>query len=222
MAYIDNIYIHVTDENLAEDVEVSSHPVEQGIDITDTVKRQAGNLSISGVIANYELAGTEISAGYVISLLKVYKNKGRLVTYKGRNICGNYQIVSFSTGHANSVWGGATFDMTLQECRIAKNAYVEPKIDESSVKNGGQQQVEKGENEKVYYTTKSGDTLWGLVCTKRDGKTPADYANLKREGAAAGHEGAWKWVMTKNPHAFSKPNVPESLQVEKKLYLGDR
>ena len=46
-------YIHVVDESTARDVDVSSHSVENGIDISDTVKRKAATLSLSGSFFYY-------------------------------------------------------------------------------------------------------------------------------------------------------------------------
>lgn len=227
LAYIDDVYIHVVNEDLSHNVEVSTHPVEQGVEITDTVKRGAASLSLSGNIVDYEVRGLQAKASNVIRLLKQKASTGKLVTYTGRNICGSFQITSFSTGHPNTIWGGCTFSMELQECRIAKNSYVAPKTtatdgqNQSSVKDGGQQQVDKGENGEVYYTTKNGDTVWNLVVRKSDG-TIADYANLKREKCGNGDWDKCKWVMANNRHAFSKFGVYESLQVDQKLYLGNR
>lgn len=232
MALINDIYIHVTDESLSEDVETSSHPVESGIEITDTVKRGASQLSLTGKIVEYptgrmvnpdpttwswdrELVPEIISANTVISRLKKLKNTGGLVRYIGRNWCDKMQIASFETSHPNTVWGGCEFSMTLKECRIAKNAYVAPKINESSVKDGGQQQVEKGESKEVWYTVKSGDCVAALVAEK-----DAPYKNLKREGAKSGYWGACNWVMDKNPTAFSRKGDFRTLKDGAKILLG--
>ena len=127
------------------------------------------------------------------------------------------QIVSFNSGHPNTVNGGAEFDMELQERRFAKNAYVAPKINESSVKNGGQKQVDKGENTEVWYTVKKGDCVAALVAEPN-----APYKNLKREGAKSGYWGACNWVMDKNPKAFSRAKDFKTLQIGKRILLGTR
>ena len=36
MALINGLYVHVTDEKITNDTDVSSHSVESGIDVTDT------------------------------------------------------------------------------------------------------------------------------------------------------------------------------------------
>ncbi|MDO5397066.1 MAG: hypothetical protein Q4G33_03970 [bacterium] len=53
MALINGIYIHVTGENVDRNVEASTHSVEVGSDITDHIKTQPIELSLSGEIVNY-------------------------------------------------------------------------------------------------------------------------------------------------------------------------
>lgn len=225
MATINGLYIHVTDESLETANELSTHTVERGIDITDTVKRGATVLSLSGLIVDYKdsnftLANIEgnyddtMKSYNVISQIKAWQNQGALVTYSGRNICNNMQIKSFNTSHPNTIVGGAKFDMVLQECRFVSNAYVEPKKD-TTVKDGGNQQVKTGDNEAVHYTVKKGDKVWNLVATS---KSP--YYNLKREGAENTPMGRCNWVMKNNPKAFSRANDFGTLKIGAKLLVG--
>ena len=53
MALINGIYVHVITEDVDRSVESSSHSVESGIDITDTVKPNPTELNITGKIVNY-------------------------------------------------------------------------------------------------------------------------------------------------------------------------
>lgn len=53
MALINGIYLHVKDEKLAREVQKSTHSVENGIDLTDTIKPSPNALSLSGEIVNY-------------------------------------------------------------------------------------------------------------------------------------------------------------------------
>ena len=218
-------YMHVVDESTSQDMDVSTHPVESGIEISDTVKRKAQTLSISGSLVDYPLTFANqdpnvkrrywVKATDVLTAIQVMKNKGLLVTYQGRNIYYNMQITSFGTSHPNTIKGGCEFDMELKECRIAKNSYVAPKDDE--VKDGGNQQVDKGDNEEVWYTVKKGDCVAALVAEPN-----APYKNLKREGAESGYWGSCNWVMDKNPSAFSRKGDFRTLQIGKKILLGTR
>ena len=50
MALLMASYIHVTEEQLSYEVELTTHPAEQGYDLTDGVKPGAAVLSLRGVI----------------------------------------------------------------------------------------------------------------------------------------------------------------------------
>lgn len=221
MAFIDDLYIFVEDEQMQDDVETSQHSVEKGLPTTDTVKRTPIEISLTGAVVDYKVGGKTYQAGTTLSQIRAKKNAGALITYSGRNYGGNFQIKTLSTGHNNKIAGGATFNMTLQQCNIATNAYVPPK--ESSIKDGGNQQVDKGRNKEVWYTVKKGDCVWTLVVEKKvNGKwAKADYANLKRIGGVSGMS-ACNWVLKKNPHAFSRKNDFRTLQIGAKILLGTR
>lgn len=164
MAYINNMYVFVESEDVSRGVTVSDHPVESGLDITDNIKRSPVSISISG-----EIVGDD-AASVLRNLVALHQN-GELVKYTGRNILSNAIIEKFDTGHPNTIYGGCSFDMTIREIRIAKNAYVPPVVTVSSPEQnvtkkptvGGTQQVEKNNDDAVYYTVKKGDSLWGIA-----------------------------------------------------------
>ena len=217
MAWLNSLYIHVTDESLSFESEVSSHPVESGVDITDNIKRGAAKLSLSGKIVDYYDGSKWISAYDVLSNIKGLQNNAQFVTFSGRNIVHNLQITSLTTSHPNTVHGGADFDMELQEIRIATNSYVEPVAVTSTVTNGGTKQVEKGENTAVYHTVKQGDNVWNLVA-----KSNAPYKSLSRPNAETSAMGQCNWVLQQNPSAFSRENDFGTLQIGKKILVGYR
>ena len=123
MAIINGLYIHVVDENMEQAVQATSHPVEDGIPTTDTVKPRALSISLSGKIVDYP--GTK--ASQVLSKIKSWHESGSLILYQGRNVASSMQIRSFSSSHPNTNNGGADFSMTLEQVRIAKSAYVPKK-----------------------------------------------------------------------------------------------
>lgn len=219
MALINGFYVFVEDESLDYDMEVTSHPVEDGIEITDHIRRKAVSISLSGKIVNYSDTVAynddrikEVKAVQVLDAIRQLQRSGELITYVGRNVQNNLQIHSFSTSHPNTVWGGCEFDMTLKELRVAKPAYTEVKEEVKSVASGGTQQVEKGENEEVFHTVKKGDCIWNLV-TK-------DYKTLKPTFPTVMEK--CNWVMSKNPDAFSRKGDFRTLQIGKKLLIGLR
>lgn len=123
MAVINGLYVHVTDESVTRDVDSTSHPVESGIPLTDTVKAQALAISLSGKIVDYG----STKADEVIAKLKKWQDTGSLIEYRGRNVASSMQIRSFETTHPNTNSGGADFSLELMQVRIAKSAYVPKK-----------------------------------------------------------------------------------------------
>lgn len=153
MALINNIYIHVKEEQVKRDLDVTEHAVEEGLPITDNVKRKPIELSLSGYIVK---AGSTKAAD-IISKLYGYMKKGNYVRYVGRNSMSNALITSFETTHTNEVNGGCSFSMTIKEVRIAKKAYTGTSA--SSVK----QVTKKKKTSTRYYTVKTGDCLWTIA-----------------------------------------------------------
>lgn len=130
MAIINGLYIHVVDESLSTDVETTSHPVEKGIDLTDTVREKPFSLSISGKIVDYG----EMKSHEVLSKIKKLQADGSLINYSGRNAVTGVQIQSFNTSHPNTNHGGADFDMELKQVRIAKSSYVPKPVSDEQKK----------------------------------------------------------------------------------------
>ena len=120
MAVINGLYIHVTSESLSRDVVATSHPVESGIPLTDTVRASALSISLGGLIVDY---GDEKAAD-VIAQLKKWQETGSLIEYRGSNVASSMQIRGFETNFVNTVNGGAEFSMELVQVRIAKSSYV--------------------------------------------------------------------------------------------------
>ena len=152
MATINGISVFVLTEKVSRSTESTSHPVEQGIDITDHTKRSPVTVSLTG-----EIVGENAPA--VLKNLTELARKGNLITYIGRNIFSNMQIQSFNTDHPYTIAGGCSFDMTLKEIRTANSSY-----SASANKNAGTQQIQsdKESGTKVYHTVKKGETAWYL------------------------------------------------------------
>ena len=160
MALLNNQYIFVEDEKVTRGVDVTSHPVETGIDITDNVKRKAVTLSISGKIVKVG----DTKASTILSKITELHQKGKYVKYQGRNIINNALITSFDTQHTADINGGCAFDMELQEVRIAKSAYkASAKTSTTTKQVTSKKSTKKSEPAKRYYTVKAGDCPWALA-----------------------------------------------------------
>lgn len=127
MAILNGLYIHVTDESTEREVEATSHPVEEGLPITDTVKLRSFTITLSGKIVDY---GDKKAAEVLATLTKWHEN-GSLISYQGRNVASNMQIRVFETSHPNTNSGGADFTLTLEQVRIARSAYVPKKTSDT-------------------------------------------------------------------------------------------
>lgn len=119
MALLNNLYIHVVDENVSNNIESTSHPTEQGIEITDTVKVKPVTISLSGMIVDYG----DMKASAILSKIIQLQKDGSLIDYSGRNVASNMQIQTFSHAHPYTIHGGMSFSMELKEVRIAKSSY---------------------------------------------------------------------------------------------------
>lgn len=154
MAYINQYYLFVDGdgESTNRSVSISDHPVEEGMVITDNVRREPLEISISG-----KLVGSD--AETVKTNLESLMNQGSYVKYIGKEILSNAVILSFNTSRDVTVDGGMIFDMTIREIRVAQSAYRDAGTGKT-VKSGLQQIVRN--NNEVYHTVKDGDTLYSL------------------------------------------------------------
>lgn len=215
IALINGLYVFVQDESLQRGIDTVTHPVEEGIDITDHVRRQPISLSLTG-----EIVGE--NAADVISQLTKAHHTGVLCTYIGRNHIKNAQIVSFDTSHPNTIWGGCSFTMEIKEVRIAKSAYNEQNTDTvtKATTSAGTQQRQAGattssstssnsagsqSSKKVYHTVKSGETAWYL-----------GEKQYKSQGSSM------KFITQNNPNAPKVRGDWTTLQVGTKLHVYNK
>lgn len=199
MAKLNGMYIFALSEDKSFGVDVTEHPVETGVDITDHVKRRAMTLSISG-----EIVGK--NADSVVSKIKQMHHGGTLCSYSGRTTLSNCLITEFSTSHPNTIWGGCEFSMTLKEIRVASSSYNATTRETSNT--GTQQTQESSDEEYVYHTVKKGDCVWDLVA--------APNAPYKKYGLSCDE------VMKLNQSAFSRAGDFRTLQIGEKIIVGKR
>lgn len=157
MALINDIYVFIETEDVKRVTQASEHPVEEGIDLTDCVRRSPISLSLSG-----ELVGS----GYEddLSALEQMQKDGELVEYTGIHMISQSIITSFQTSHSGMIRGGCKFTMEIKEIRIASSPFTE------GSGNTGTQQIEESQVPAVAaqqrtHTVKSGDTLWNIAAS---------------------------------------------------------
>lgn len=137
MALINNLYVQVINEDWDKSVDSTSHPVEKGFEVTDSVRKKPKTLSLSGNIVS---AGN-MTAEAICSKLHEMATAGSLIKFVGRKSASNMQIQSFNESYSNEIWGGFAFSMQLKEVRIAQIAYVEPKASVANVSSTGEIKV---------------------------------------------------------------------------------
>lgn len=158
MALINDMYVFVNTEDVTREVTASSHPVEEGVDLTDHVRKSPLVLSLTGEI---------VGAGYEddIARIEQMQKDGELVEYAGVNVLSDVLVTKFTTTHDGAIHGGCQFTMELREIRIAASPYV------TGSGNSATQQIEEApapaaqEPAARTHTVKSGDTLSGLART---------------------------------------------------------
>ena len=158
MALINDTYVFVNTEDVSREVTASSHPVEEGIELTDHVRQSPLVLSLTG-----EIVGAEYEDD--IARIEQMQKDGELVEYAGVNVLSDVLVTKFTTTHDGAIYGGCQFTMELREIRIAASPYV------AGSGNNATQQIEEApappaqEPPARTHTVKSGDTLSGLART---------------------------------------------------------
>ena len=163
MAKINGIKIHVEKESLQNEVELPSHPVEKGINLTDHVERKPVVLSISGKLIRPDHTTLETLLGRLTTI----ETKGTLVVYEGRRIYHNLMIKSFNPSADADIGNGYEFSMTLVEVRFAAPSYVSlPKKIKAAVarvSSVGRKQTANKKQSPIYHVVKKGDTYLGIA-----------------------------------------------------------
>lgn len=154
MALLNDIYIFVKTESTASNIEVSTHPVEKGIDITDNVRKKPLTLSLTG-----EIVGAESPS--IRAKIESLHTKGKPVRYLGRRLLKLAQITAFTASYSNQVTGGFEFTMDLSEVRTAKTPYKDKKTGKKT--KDGTKQVKENKKGKVYHTVKKGETASSIA-----------------------------------------------------------
>jgi len=116
MATLDGYTITVETETPGYEVNITSQPVEKGVDVSDHVQPKARTLELAGRVVGPDAA--KIHA-YLIKTME----SGQIVKYVGRTLF-NGLISSFSAPRDYKIADGFTFSLSLVEIRLATSSYV--------------------------------------------------------------------------------------------------
>lgn len=162
MAILDGITVFVRSEEVANSAEITNHPVEEGVSLTDHSKPNPQTLSVSGIIQGP-------GADKKCEDLEKKMNNSEIVSFEGRKAYLNMMLSSFEYKASKSIKDGYSFDASLQKVRIADPSY--EKIEQpqrSQVKptsNAGRKQTENApqEDDEVYHTIRQGQTFYAIA-----------------------------------------------------------
>lgn len=159
-ALLNGLYIHVVSEDADFNVDIPTHKVEKGIDLSDHVERKPEVVKLSGLL----IRPTNERVESLISKLKNIEYKGQTVTYEGRRIYKNMLLSGLSIKASSKVMNGYNFSCTLTEVRIAQSSYVQPQVKAvtAPVAEAGRKQTENKKQSPVYHVVKKGDTYSSL------------------------------------------------------------
>ena len=151
MATLNTIQMHVETESPSYKVDIPTHPVENGIDVSDHVKRQAVAFSIDGIITGDDHQDREKR---IVDAM----NRGAILYYNGVKKMANVLIESFTPDYSKDIRNGFAFSMNLVEVRIVRSKTVTV-VAAKPVSNAGRKQVAKAPANEKWVTIKKGDTL---------------------------------------------------------------
>lgn len=138
MANIGGVYFNVLSESRPHNLEITSHPVESGADVTDHAKVQRSSYSIEGVVTE--------NASAAHAKMRNLQIKRSIVAYEGRTILKNCLIESFTSNVDSKLFDSFTFSMVITEIRIAKPSTIgllpiRLKVDVNKIGNAGRVQI---------------------------------------------------------------------------------
>lgn len=161
MAMINGMYVFVENEDLGAGVEITSHPVEKGLNMSDSVIGQAKTLSIQGIFAGDTAYEDK-------ERLLDYMYKGTLIEYVGAIRFNSALIKSIKIVASADIKEGYTFSADIVEVRIAGNSTTNSQnntiqnVPKAPVGAPLQQVQQVSTSKEVYYTVKAGDTAYNL------------------------------------------------------------
>jgi LysM repeat protein len=156
--------IHVITEDPTYSVNITQHPVESDIDLTDHVERKPTTMEITGKILGP--VASDIRDQLVEAMMS-----GTRLDYIGRNAFRSALLARFSTTHDKDVANGYRFTATLQQVRVAQPSYAplmnDPILlaEAKDTTNAGRQQLadQPPEGTEQQHEMRRGETLYSIA-----------------------------------------------------------
>ncbi|MCT6926171.1 phage baseplate protein [Metasolibacillus sp.] len=169
------LLIHVESEDASIDVDIPTHKVEKGINLSDHVERKPIVVKISGLL----IRPTKDRVETLVKKLQKIETEGKAITYEGRRIYKKMLVSGLSIKATAKAVNGYQFSLMLTEVRIAQSSYVPPKtkaVTAPKAQAGRKQTANKKDNKNVTHVVKKGDTYSSLA--KKYGVTVASLQKL--------------------------------------------
>lgn len=139
-------------EDRSKNVTATDRPIENGLNITDHVKKEPIRLKLSGVCSGKDASKRLIK-------LEQYADKGTQLTYAGRYYMKNCIIENIDTSKDSGTGGTSyNFDISLKQMMIVTTKVYKQKKAKPK-QSAGKKQPTKKNNSKRTYTVKRGDLL---------------------------------------------------------------
>lgn len=157
---LNGLLIHVEEEDATLDVDIPTHKVEKGINVTDHVEPKPNIVRLKGKL----IRPTKERVENLVAKLEKIEKEGWLVTYEGRRIYTNMLLHGLNIKANSKIMNGYDFSCTLTEVRIAQSSYVPPKMKAvtAAVSQAGRKQAVNKKTSPIYHVVKRGDTYIAL------------------------------------------------------------
>lgn len=129
----------ISSENITDSASVTDNPVESGQDVSDHVKQNPSELSLTGI-----MVGGDESNKFM--KLKEYKEDGKLLYYIGRESHPSMIITNIQRNYDVSNKDGFGFDLSLKQVRISSAKMVQIRV--SAPKKAGKPKPSTGKSKK--------------------------------------------------------------------------
>lgn len=164
MATLGGHVIHVITEDPSYSVNITQHPVESGIDLTDHVERKPTTMALTGMILGPE--ASDIRDQLIEAMMA-----GTPLDYFGRNAFRSALLARFDTTHDKDVANGYRFVATLQQVRVAQPSYAplmnDPILltEAKDTTNAGRQQLadQPPPGSEQLHEMRRGETLYSIA-----------------------------------------------------------
>jgi hypothetical protein len=153
--------IQVISEGFEKAITITDHPVEEGFNISDHTEPKAQYITIQ---VNIVRPTFERAQKVVDDLEKKMMDAEKVSYQTGKKIYTNLLIESMALSRDSKINNGYSGTIELKKVRIAKQAYIPPKLNSQVKKtaSSGRKQTQNKPAQKGH-TIRKGETFWAIA-----------------------------------------------------------